>query len=125
MTQMEYTFTGWCCDDCMFMHANGELGHDDVPDEEPWGLLEAGTEVTMGLGWDEHECWSDMTQEEADAYFNGHTSYRATRESIYGVEYLPDECECERIEFSSGWCDGCGTRLAGSRNAFTFWARRA
>lgn len=34
------------CEDCMFVHANGETGNE-TPDREPWGLL-PGADVGMG-----------------------------------------------------------------------------
>jgi hypothetical protein len=34
------------------------------------------------------------------------------------------ECECERSDFSTSQCDGCGTYLAGAREKATGWLRR-
>jgi hypothetical protein len=44
--------------------------------------------------------------------------------NIYGTHApLPGdfECDCERDEFSRSQCDGCGTWLAGVREAATGW----
>jgi hypothetical protein len=63
------------------------------PDREPWCVLEPNEHVCMGMARDEHA--------ECDEH---------------------DECECETQEFSWQSCDGCGSRLGGSRHAFTLYA---
>ena len=87
-------FTGWVCTDCMLAH-NGytpeEMGHE--PEETSWGLLETGTTVTQGM-----------------------------LEEAHNIDCLdPEECSCEHIDFDTDPCDGCASRLAGDRFAFTFW----
>ena len=91
----------WVCQCCMLSHANGECCADDEHGGDgiaPWSEVNylAGYTVTMGMLDEEHECHDD----------NG------TR---------PDECDCERREFSKSRCDGCGSWLHGSRYAFTLW----
>lgn len=91
----------WVCICCMLVHANGECcaddehGGDGIP---PWADVDfaAGYSVTMGMLDEEHECHDD----------NG---------------ARPDECDCERLEFSRLRCDGCGSFLNGERHAFTLW----
>jgi hypothetical protein len=41
-----------------------------------------------------------------------------------GPEWATDdvECGCARRDFSWRRCDGCGSTLGGSRDAFTVWA---
>lgn len=85
--------TIWVCTCCALEHANGEC----CPDEDhggdgvaPWSAVDDRYRVYMGLSREEHDegCVPD------------------------------DECDCERREFSSSSCDGCGSYLAGSRYAF-------
>jgi hypothetical protein len=86
----------------MLSHAYGECCADDEHGGDgiaPWSEevdFLAGYTVTMGLLDEGHECHDE----------NG------TR---------PDECDCERREFSTSRCDGCGSFLHGSRYAFTLW----
>jgi hypothetical protein len=42
------------CDDCLFVHANGETGNES-PDREPWGLLPSA-DVAMDCGDDDENC---------------------------------------------------------------------
>ena len=81
----------WVCQCCMLCHANGECC-DGGHDREPLNRIEPGESVTMGLASEEHS-----------EYCTG------------------DECDCERIEFSTYPCEGCGTSLHGDRYAFTLW----
>jgi len=91
--------TIWVCQCCMLSHANGECctdddhGGDGIP---PWSSLERGYTMTMGLLDEEHECHDN----------DGNR---------------PDECDCERDTFSKSRCDGCGSWLAGERQAFALW----
>ena len=84
----------WACTDCTLTHANGECDPD--PDRKPWSLWTDGEVITMGL----------LTEEHAD------TCTPADRE---------EGCDCERREFDTSPCGGCGSRLAGTRDAFTAW----
>jgi len=86
--------TLWVCINCATMHANGEGSVDPDPNEpEPWAR-EPETDVTMGLLRSEHDDGCDPES----------------------------ECSCEHREFSWAQCDGCGSTLGGSREAFTWWA---
>lgn len=86
--------TLWVCECCMLEHANGECCPDDSHGGDgvaPWsGFDFARFAVWAGLSRDEHEDGCDPD----------------------------DECGCERREFSSSSCDGCGSRLHGARFAF-------
>lgn len=93
---------GWCCTDCVMLLANGETPPEMNEGETATylALVEeytSDTEVTLGrkLGEDGCECedW------DTDSHREG----------------------CERMEFSSRRCDVCGSRLAGAREAVTFW----
>ena len=85
--------TIWACVDCMFVHASGET--EGEPDRAPWGILEGGQHVTLGLTYGEHTCGKGQDHDR--------------------------ECDCETEEFSWSTCEGCGSRLGGSRHAFTLW----
>lgn len=89
--------TVWVCTDCLMVLANGETGGE--PDQPPLQLLD-GLEVTLGMVREEHDC--------TDA--EGRTAHDRG-----------EECECERTEFSWSPCEGCGSRLGGSRDAATVW----
>lgn len=94
----------WVCQCCMLIHANGECCADDDhggDGVEPWAAKPDDYSVTMGLLASEHH-------KDCDVY----------KEGGWPVNY---ECDCERIEFSSSSCEGCGSRLAGSRYAFAYW----
>jgi len=93
----ESSGTIWVCVDCAVMHANGETGELDPTQPEPWALYGANSEsydITYGITLDEHEC----TLEEA-----------------------PECDECGHLTFSKSQCEGCGSTLAGAREAFTVW----
>lgn len=70
-------------------------GTEGTPDAEPWGLWQDGEHlsITMGL----------MSSEHYDP-----------------SECADTECECESRDFSWSDCDGCGSSLGGSREAFTY-----
>jgi hypothetical protein len=94
--------TIWVCQCCMLDHANGECcpdadhGGDGIA---PWSAIDSARfGVSMGLGTDEHdeECEVRITGGWPDNY----------------------ECDCERHEFSTSQCEGCGSWLHGSRYAF-------
>jgi hypothetical protein len=92
----------WLCVDCHLTavgYSAEELG--GTPDREPLALLGeygAGT-LTPGLSWAEHD---------------GDCAIRAARANV-------DDCGCEHRPFSGAECDGCGSQLAGSRDAWTLW----
>lgn len=88
--------TIWVCVCCMLSHANGECCADDTHGGdgiEPMAIIGHGFHVSMGLGWDEHEC--DNPGEE--------------------------ECDCDRDHYSKSQCEGCGSYLHGERYAFHLW----
>lgn len=100
--------TIWVCQCCTLDHANGECcpdndhGGDGIP---PWADTDfTRHSVTMGLSSDEHADTCDV---------------RITGE--WPADY---ECDCERTEYSSSSCDGCGSYLAGERHAFGLWRER-
>jgi len=109
---MEESYTIWCCDNCMFVHANGvdlryESDHgmdydpedNPSPEPEPWGLWKDSLQtMAMGLTWEEHheECRGE-----------------------YVGDYITEECDCEIDQFSTMSCEGCGNHLHGTRHAFT------
>jgi len=87
------TVTIWICQDCMMALAN-----DEWPDEPglapmPLSLITDDDEITPGMDLSEHSCDT------------------------------PRECgsNCERIDFSSVPCEGCGNPDAGQRDAATLW----
>ena len=86
----------WVCQDCLMVHANGDEGERYEGQPEPWNLFPDARDVSMGMLDDNHSC--------------GQSSDSGTR-----------ECGCETQEFSWSPCDGCGSRLGGSRHAFTLW----
>lgn len=121
MTHLIDPHTYWVCVDCTLAHHGydeQELGY--AFEIEPWSSLEEGLVPLPGLLYDEHACWEPMVDEqEIREYLAGEQSYRSVRETEEGVEFMPDECECEEIHFAHGTCLGCGSTLAGTRHAFT------
>jgi len=95
--------TIWVCVDCLVADVNGEEPIDR-PATEPqvWALWEDDTdhELTVGMLHEDHECDKDDAGRPLD-----------------------DECGCSRHEFSWSACDGCGSTLGGSREAYTYWTR--
>ena len=90
----------WVCIDCMIARENGELPPDrpaDLP--EVWSLL-LSTEVTAGMAWARHA--KGCPNRAADGYVT--------------------DCDCERDDFSTHPCDGCGDTHHGERHAYTWWA---
>lgn len=94
----------WVCQCCMLSHANGECcdstehGGDS---REPWAIIDGlRFEVYMGMGM----------------AFPEHSEYCEREES--------GECDCERDTFATRQCEGCGSRLAGERHAFTLYRTR-
>lgn len=91
----------WVCIDCTIAHEHGEVPPDrpaDLP--EVWSLL-PGTELTVGMAWEQHA--EDCPNRDA------------------GVSRDAD-CDCERDDFSTRACDGCGDTHHGERHAYTWWA---
>lgn len=84
----------WVCLDCMLAREGD--GPTETPDCEPWSLIGDDVEITAGMVFEEHYC-SDPGEQ---------------------------ECDCERIEFSWGTCQGCGSTLGGERYAYTYWVDR-
>ena len=107
--------TIWVCGDCLHHHANGECGscHNDNHDAEPLGSIEDGFTVAMGMGWDDHDM--DCLRFVIWDLNNGYPDMNWPE--------VPDdyECDCERIEFSHSWCDGCASFLYGERHAMTLF----
>ena len=101
----ENTFSGWCCQDCLFLIADGEspLEMDQIEVDKWLAEIDFHTQgqsspATLGhFHTDEAGCW-------------------------HPDEECPDEdCDCERRNFVTTPCDHCGSSLAGSRDAVTFW----
>lgn len=86
--------TLWVCLDCTLTR-EGDL--DTTPDREPWGLLSDAErrELSLGLRYEDHD--SECTEDDRE---NG-------------------SCECEQKTFSMADCQGCGSTLAGYRQAYT------
>lgn len=84
----------WVCVDCYFAHHgfNEHERGEDYP-AETLSRIPTDADVSSGMMRDEHA--DDCDPE--------------------------DECDCETQDFSSSWCDGCGSTLAGSRHALTIW----
>ena len=95
---LNYVYSGWACIDCIYVEANGSLP-DYEPDREPWNLVrtDRGEMVILGMFTEDHA--EDCTEDRRDS----------------GM------CNCEQIDFSRSSCDGCGSPLGGSRDAFTVW----
>lgn len=86
------------CQCCTLVVANGECCADDQHGGdgiEPLSALDGRFHVSLGLTADEH---SEYCDREADG-----------------------ECDCDREEFATSRCDGCGSYLAGSRYAATLF----
>jgi hypothetical protein len=81
----------------MLDHANGEVD-PDRPEDLPavWSAVDPKLDIAMG---GEH---SEFCERGDDS-----------------------DCECERIEFSTSRCEGCGDSHHGSRYAFTLFVREA
>jgi hypothetical protein len=97
--------TLWLCHDCMYA-AHGHCPEEDFPPMvEPLNRLgDYGMgNLTPGMVAVEH-------LDDCPAY-------------DFDREPTGAECfGCDRAEFSRKWCDGCGSDLGGSRDAFTLWA---
>lgn len=109
MNGQDYS-TGWCCDDCLFLLANGDTP-ERMHEQETEGWLRCidrltsdVEHVTLGLMWGGEGC--DCSDEQIAA-------------SDYDAHDY-----CERREFSWSRCDHCGNKAGGSRHAVTFWFPR-
>lgn len=93
---MTDTDTVWVCVDCYYAHHGLSDCGEVQPQSEPLALL-SDADVTAGLFYEQHDCDS------------------------------PEQCsgECEVQEFSWSRCEGCGSRLGGSRHALTVWYEEA
>jgi len=86
----------WVCVDCAIMEANGELLPDrDQSQPAPWSLWADEPAGSVTLGGAEHGDWCTLE--------------------------AAGECDCDHIDFSTSRCDGCGSSLAGAREAATYW----
>jgi hypothetical protein len=101
MAKAECLGTIWLCECCTMVLANGTHFDGDCREpHEPLSVI-GEADITLGMLWSEHD----------EACPN--------REANEWVA----ECDCEIREFSPAWCDGCGSRLAGTRHAATLWKR--
>jgi hypothetical protein len=94
--------TGWACDDCIQLIANGEAPVDYAPADlaEYLGRFEqrtAGLHVVPG-GAPHRARWEGCTLDTAG------------------------ECDCDYIAFAAGACDVCAGNYGGARHAVTFFA---
>lgn len=99
------TLTLWVCVDCY--HAYHEGDYTPTDQATPWALFDLSdgaptitSQVTPGLMFGAEGCpHTDENRGEGDEHAE----------------------ECERRTFSSRRCDGCGSDLAGEREAMTQW----
>lgn len=102
MTETRETTTGWACQDCLFLLANGETPEElDEAETAAYLARVTNAEVTLGRTFGEGSCEHDW-----DAWAAGDESHAL---------------ECETRDFSWASCDVCGSTLGGSRHAVTFW----
>lgn len=92
---------GKCCQDCLFMLANGDAPADMSPEEfaaweEGFNATTAEFHVTLGLASEDHA--EECTEADRD---NG--------------------CDCETDTFSTARCDVCGSWTHGERHAVSLW----
>lgn len=97
------SYDGWCCQDCLFWLANGDLPEDETEAAEFLARIgdtaDDGT-VTLGRRFGEMGC--EHTAED------------------WAADSEPHTLECETLDFSWAVCDVCGSALGGSRHAVTF-----
>lgn len=91
--------TLWVCTCCMLSHANGECCADDEHGGDsmiPLSSISPEDDLSMGMATEDHvpECTAEDRE-------NG--------------------CDCEHHTFSTVWCDGCDSHLAGDRYAMTLF----
>lgn len=105
ITETATPTTYWVCQDCYFA-TEGDVDDESTPDREPMNLISDTATVTVGLIADAHD-------DECPVWL-GDPNHP-------DVPVREAECECERQTFSWRRCDGCGSRLGGSREALTVW----
>lgn len=91
--------TVWVCVDCYVAHHYGVTLQgrlDGAPIKGAVMSLLVDYDITDGLVADQHECSA--------------------------VELALGECQCGELNFSKTPCEGCGSTLAGSREALTLWS---
>ncbi len=104
LAHIDNAYTIHVCQCCMLMHANGECCADDSHGGdgiEPLSDISPDDGLAMGMGSDEHA--------------------EGCLQRTLGWDGIPSdyECECERNNFSTSRCEGCGSYLHGSRYAMT------
>ena len=101
----------WVCTDCIQILANGQWP-EYMTEQELADFTVAFTatcinagdpEITVGMLYKYHECGKEVDSDNPDN------------------PAIDRECECEHSDFSCRTCATCGTTLAGSRDAVTFW----
>lgn len=97
------------CVCCMLSVANGECCETHAETPAPYLLADDPTveNVSLGILFSEHTCGRDAATVEED--FRNGTG--------------PDDCGCEREDFSSRPCGMCGDTLAGERYFGKVWHR--
>lgn len=113
---MENYGTIWVCESCMLHNASGECGdchREEGHESEPLSAVEWPFTVTEGMHWSDHteECLTYIVND--------------LRERFPDMAW-PDvpgdyECDCAEINHSRYQCDGCSSRLHGSRHGMTLW----
>lgn len=106
----KYVCSGYCCTDCLFYVAYGDVPTDiSQADIDAW-LTEVtsrndGFSVVLGMPTDEHN----------------DTCPRRNPCGLDECDCSEVECDCETISFSSRQCDVCGSNLGGERHAVSFF----
>jgi hypothetical protein len=106
MPRDTYICSGWACQDCTILLANGDapagLSEEQIAEwQTRINEKTAGCTLTLGMLAEEHSCLDD---------FGGKPAWQAG-----------EECDCERDPFSWSPCDVCGGNLGGERHAVSFW----
>jgi hypothetical protein len=96
-TKVNDTWTEWVCVDCIIALANDDWP-DPIPDPKPLALYKAN-DIEAHPGGEHH---ADCPSHDP---LNDHGC----------------TLDCETDDFSTSVCDGCGSKLAGSRHAVTIW----
>jgi hypothetical protein len=89
-------FTIWVCQCCMLVAANGECCDEHVDGQGVLSRIAEGYRVTLGSSSEEH------------------------RDTCTSVDRR-EGCDCDYIDLSQSWCEGCGSTLHGERHALTVW----
>lgn len=128
----EPTVPQWVCEHCYVHLVNGDCTEPDTctpgsgDEHDPLHLF-GDMRVTPGMLSDQHSCGRQCmcTQDdECEEHPSADAFTGDSRESQHHdpADHVgPDECDCERQEFSRWQCDGCGSYLHGSREAVTGW----